>query len=266
MLILRLFALTVLILLFQPRTVQAQAITYAEPGSMTFVLLDTSSICTDCSVVQASGRFERQTIQAYNDLVWRHPFKQNIYFVFHSPGGNRKEAMQLGHILRNQNVHTIVGRAIVRSGKVEIEPGLCASACVFAFTGGAARSIPKASRLGVHSGAPAFLADRKDEEKYRYSKPLDLDDIADIHQSTAVYLQYLDTMGIDLRVAIPTLRTPLRDIIWVSPEQQKLWKLATVDLSPSTPSDPRSPALLLPPAPKNSPKEADGRQRNRERR
>ena len=264
--VLRFSVLAVLLLLFQPMAVQAQSIANRTRESMTFVLLDTSSICTDCSVVQATGSFDRETMRAYNDLIWRHTFKQNIYFVFHSLGGDRTEAMQLGHILRNLNAHTAVGQAIVRSGKVELEPGLCASACVLAFMGGATRSIPKSARLGVHSWAPAYLAERGDEETDRTAKPLGLDEIARIHRNTAVYLEYLETMGIDLRVAIPTLRTPFRDVTWVSPEQQKLWKLATADLSLSTPSDPGSPALLLPPAPKSPPKAADRRQRSRERR
>jgi hypothetical protein len=269
MFILRFSALVLLLLLLQPRTVQAQAITYAEPGSMTFVLLDTSSICADCTVVQATGRFDRETIRAYNDLVWRHTFRQNTYFVFDSPGGNRDEAMQLGVILRNLNAYTVVGQAVVRGGRVEIEPGRCASACVLAFIGGARRGIPKAAQLGVHSGAPAFLAQWRDEDRSHYSKPLALDDIMAIHRSTADYLQHLDAMGIDLRVAIPTLRTSFRSISWLSPEAQAQWKLVTADPILTAPADGTPPALLLSPmsrTPGRPPKEADGRQRKRERR
>jgi hypothetical protein len=135
----------------QAQKTQATKVKDQTRGDMTFIALDTSPLCTDCSVVQASGTFGSETIAAYRDLVWRARLKKNSYFIFHSHGGSMKAAMELGRILRNLKVNTIVGRAYLRNGEVEIEPGTCASACLFAFSGGITRSMPTNSRLGIHS-------------------------------------------------------------------------------------------------------------------
>ncbi|MGO4523596.1 hypothetical protein AB4097_01895 [Microvirga sp. 2MCAF35] len=216
-------------------------------GDMTFVALDTSSLCTDCSIVQATGTFGSETIAAYRDLVWRARLKKNSYFLFHSPGGSMKAAMELGRILRNLKVNTIVGRAYIRNGEVEIEPGTCASACLFAFAGGTTRSMPKNSRLGAHSWMPIPLLDLGQPNAKKVAPPqLSQGVVGEIHRQTADYLSYLQSMGIDLRIAVTILQTPFSSMTWVSPRNQSLWSLVTIDSSLSTAGDRRWPVLFLP--------------------
>ncbi len=257
-------ALAALFLLLTPSIVQAQKSKDQTRGDLTFVTLDASSICSDCSIVQVSGTFGTETIKAYYDFVWRGRFKKNIYFVFDSLGGSMNAAMELGKILRNLKVNTFVGRAYVRNGEVEIEPGRCASACVFAFVGGATRSMPKESRLGVHSWMPVRLLDLG-QSKEKKSKPLivNQETVAELHRQTATYLRYLQTMGIDLRIAVTTLQTPYSSMTWLTSRDQSLWGLVTVDSRLSTPAGRRWPVLFLPSSePAASAGQVNAKQRN----
>jgi hypothetical protein len=228
-------------------TAQAQKSKDPTRGDMTFVALDASHLCADCSIVQASGTFGSDTITAYRDLVWRARLKKNSYFIFDSLGGSMKAAMELGGILRNLKVNTVVGRASIRNGEVEVEPGTCASACMFAFAGGITRSMPKNSRLGIHSWMPVNLLNLGQPKSKKVAPPtLNQNIVGAIHRQTADYLSYLQSMGIDLRVAVPILQTPYSTMTWVSPRNQSLWSLVTIDSSLSTPADRRWPVLFLP--------------------
>ncbi len=247
MLKLLLTPLTVLSLLLAAGTAQAQKSKSPKSGDMTFTRLDVSSMCGDCSVVQATGEFTAKTMEAYYDFVWEERFKKNVYFVFDSRGGSIKNAAELGLIMRRLKVHTIVGRASIRKGEVEVEPANCASACVLAFVGGVTRSMPKGSRLGVHQWVPIDATSR-DGEKPKNAKPklMNEENVAGVQKQVAFHLRYFQTMGIDLRVAIPLLETPYSNITWVTPRDQSLWNLVTVDSKLSTPADRQRPILFLP--------------------
>jgi hypothetical protein len=54
-------------------------------------------------------------------------------------------------VLRELKATTIVGR--VGGNATTIVDGVCASACVYLFMGGAKRYVPAGSRLGVHAMA-----------------------------------------------------------------------------------------------------------------
>src|SRR3954470_12104764 len=69
--------------------------------------------------------------------------------VFNSPGGDIAAAMKLGEIIREQNLHTAVGKTTgafdAKSGFINTtdggqDPGHCASACVWAFLSGTRRA------------------------------------------------------------------------------------------------------------------------------
>jgi len=234
-------AIAALTFLIVPSPAQAQKI-----KGMTFVALDVSSLCTDCSVVQASGEFTDDTIKAYYDFIWRGRFKKNIYFIFDSPGGSLHEALRLGEIMRTLKVNTIVGRAYLRNGEVEIEPGRCASACVFAFIGGVTRSMPEKSTLGVHSWMPAVVLPQEGRKSKEKPKLLSQEIVERLHRQTASCLKYIDAMGVDLRLSVLILQTPYNRISWVSSRDQKLWSLVTIDSSLNTRAGRRWPVLFLP--------------------
>ncbi len=257
---LSLAALAALLLLCAPAAAQAQKTKDDRRGDMTFTAVDVSPLCADCTVVQASGSFGEGTIGAFYSLVLRGGFKKNVYFIFDSPGGSMTAAIRLGEILRNLKAKTVVGRAF-RNGEVEVEAARCASACVFAFLGGATRSMPKTSRLGVHSWMPVtLLGEVGDKTKKTKPRVLDQAIVEALHRQTAIYLKYIQTMGVDLRLAVLILQTPYSSISWISARDQSLWSMVTVDSSLSTPADRQWPVLFLPqtssPPPASSPSPA----------
>jgi hypothetical protein len=246
------------LLLLCATAAQAQKTKDDRRGDMTFTAVDVSPLCADCTVVQASGSFGEGTIGAYFSLVLRGGFKKNVYFIFDSPGGSMTAAIRLGEILRNLKAKTVVGRAYLRNGEVEVEAARCASACVFAFLGGATRSMPKTSRLGVHSWMPVtLLGEVGDKTKKTKPRVLDQAIVEALHRQTAIYLKYIQTMGVDLRLAVLILQTPYSSISWISARDQSLWSMVTVDSSLSTPADRQWPVLFLPqtssPPPAGSP-------------
>ncbi len=239
--------LTALLLLLTANAAQAQKTKPPKDGGMTFTRLDIAGICADCTVVQASGKFTGKTMDAYYDFILHERFRKHVYLVIDSNGGTLNSAMALGRVLRRLKVNTIVGRAYVRNGAVEIEPATCASACVMTFAGGVTRSMPKGSRLGVHRWIPVDAASQ-DGAAPKKSKPRLINEgtVASLQILVAAHLRYFQAMDIDLRIAIPLLETPFSSITWVTPRDQSLWNLVTIDSKLSTPADRRLPILFLP--------------------
>jgi hypothetical protein len=250
---LHLLVLAVAAVLLFPQISQVLKLGGVSHGDMTFVALDAARICTDCSIIQASGTLGTDTAKAYRDFINRNPYKKNVYFILDSRGGAKSSAVELGKALRALKAHTIIGNAVIRDGEVEIEPGICTSACVFVFISGTTRSMANHSRLGVHNGMPRGLKKQEagEEEKPQPINQLTIDLLS---QNISEDFEYFDSMGIDLHAAILALKTPHDSIAWVSPRDRSLWGLVTLDSSLSTKSGRRWPVLFVPES--DSPDEA----------
>jgi hypothetical protein len=241
------------VLLLGPGLAQATKPSRPKTPDMTFTALDVSKLCADCIVVQASGTIGKDTIKAYNDFVWREGrIRKHAFFVFDSPGGSMQAAARMGEIMRTLNVNTLVGRAILRDGAVEIEPGRCLSSCVVTYLGGRTRSMPKESRLGVHGWIPATIIEEEKTDKKGKVPLADRAFVEQVHRTTAAYLYYLERMGVDLRLASLTLRTPFSGISLLTPEDMSLRNVVTVDSRLSTIAGRRWPSLFLPEADETS--------------
>ena len=83
-------------------------------------------------------------------LLDRKQIRRAIVF-FNSPGGHLVEAMGVGRLLRQRRFDTDVGARAPDS--VLARPGVCNSACPFAYAGGVRRSLEPGSTLGVHRAA-----------------------------------------------------------------------------------------------------------------
>jgi hypothetical protein len=83
-------------------------------------------------------------------LIDRQQVRRAIVF-FNSPGGHLAEAMGVGRLLRQRGFDTDVGGRAPAS--VLARPGVCYSACPFAYAGGVRRSLEPGSTLGVHRAA-----------------------------------------------------------------------------------------------------------------
>jgi hypothetical protein len=94
--------------------------------------------------------------------------KGQLPIFFHSPGGFRGPAMEIGRLLREREMAAGVSRTLpgsctavgdndCRTLKQLHNVAECSSACVYALIGAETRQVPPGSRIGVHSGMSVRL-------------------------------------------------------------------------------------------------------------
>ncbi|SLN58914.1 hypothetical protein AQS8620_02608 [Aquimixticola soesokkakensis] len=122
-----------------------------------------------------------------------------------SPGGSVRDALDLGETLRARDITTIVGAG-----------DICFSACPYLFASGTTRIADRDGAVGVHQHyygenmvLPAFVA------------------VEEIQRGQAQVVDYLDTMGIDLRLMKHSLATPPEEIYVLLPEELIEYRLAS---------------------------------------
>ncbi|MGY3449052.1 hypothetical protein [Bradyrhizobium sp. USDA 4353] len=102
--------------------------------------------CNGCSWIAAEGTIQRDTPEVFRQFLAKGRSGYDIRF--NSPGGDLTAAMRLGEMIREENLHSAVGKT---SGTLDADGrfintidggwdrGHCASACVLAFLGGIRR-------------------------------------------------------------------------------------------------------------------------------
>ena len=110
--------------------------------------------------------------------------------ALHSPGGSVSDALEIGRMLRDGGVDTVM-----QAGAA------CFSACPYILAAGVARRVSRSALVGVHQHyfgestlLPAFVA------------------VESIQHGQGEVLDYLDGMGIDLRLAARAMQTPPANI------------------------------------------------------
>ncbi len=114
-----------------------------------------------------------------------------------SSGGSVSDALAIGRSIRSLRLSTTI-----RDGAV------CLSACPYVLAGGDPRRVEDGGVVGVHQHyfgkntiLPAFMA------------------VADVQRAQASVMDYLDDMGVDLRLMPLALRTPPDEINILTPDQ-----------------------------------------------
>lgn len=131
----------------------------AGAAPMWFKAVSNGGNCGDCAWTIAEGEITADTPDAFRAFLSEHPWVREI--VFHSPGGNLGAALELGRIIRDNELSTGIGRTEGDSGPwyVMKEDGVCNSACAFAFLAGGSRNAyedpdkgfaPRSGTLGMH--------------------------------------------------------------------------------------------------------------------
>ncbi|SNS03255.1 hypothetical protein [Antarctobacter heliothermus] len=141
----------------------AAALTLAASAALSdpmwFKSVSNGGNCADCGWTIAEGEITKDTPDIFRAFLAEHPWVREI--VFHSPGGNLGAALELGRIIRENELSTGIGRAEGGSGPwyVMTKGGICNSACAFAFLAGGARTAyedpdkgfaPRTGTLGMH--------------------------------------------------------------------------------------------------------------------
>lgn len=128
------------------------------PPPMTFQLVQVSPLY---DAVYAAGTITTDTATAFTNFLKANPVTAGTTLYFNSPGGDLGTGITLGQAIRKAGLDTAVG--IPAAGNVATQPGMCASACTFAFIGGMERTVGAKSQFGVHRFE--LTSDVKDVEK-----------------------------------------------------------------------------------------------------
>ncbi len=125
----------------------------------------------------------------------------------HSPGGSVADALEIGRRIRSEGATTAI-----------IEGAACLSACPYMLAGGVIREVAPGGMVGVHQHyfdrntlLPAFLA------------------VESIQRGQGEVLDFLDEMGIDLRLMGPALKTPPESIYILVEEELRDLRVVTPD-------------------------------------
>lgn len=123
--------------------------------TMQFKLTSTGG-ASCCEWISAEGRITERTPDDFTAFLkqWNSDLQGHGEVVYlNSPGGNLVAGMQLGELFRKGKFATTVGATIPMAADPtrasETKPGLCMSACAYAFLGGINRTA-KPNELGFH--------------------------------------------------------------------------------------------------------------------
>lgn len=169
------------------------------PG-MSFRVVEGQGVFGLSRWVQASGRFVRETPQAFEALNRVTPVR-GLTVVLDSGGGHLGAGLALGRALRAAGADTLVGRTVTRrEGNRTIETLVthgvpCHSACSYAFMGGVNRRLASTSRIGVHQ-----FSQRLDAQGRALDPGFGVEEFRNAQEITARLAVYIQEMGVDARV------------------------------------------------------------------
>jgi len=219
-------------LLSSPRTLRAILAVLAILGgsagaqAMRFRLVpfDTGSCGAQClQLIEGTGEISQDSADSFAAFVAQNLGHARIStaLVLHSPGGHVGGALRLGFVLRELQATTIVGR--VGANATTIADGICASACVYLFMGGAKRYVPPGSRLGVHAMA-------------NIPSPRDIVGFGDIgprvptEKAADALREYVRLMGVNPAIVELGQETPHTSLRVLTPAEIARFKLASQKL------------------------------------
>ncbi len=132
---------------------------------------------------------------------------------FNSPGGSLFAGLELGAAIRKHDFDTEVGR----TSNFDKLPGVCASACAYAFMGGVGRHLEESAKLGVHR-----FYDKATINNYS-AKQFSAGDLDTTQRIFAALVLYVLQMGVKAEVIVLTDQAGPDEVYWISvKEAEKL--------------------------------------------
>ena len=187
----------------------------ANSQEMTFVSSATGGNCNNCIWVAAQGDITSNTPAAFQRYIEQHGKPHLI--IFNSAGGSLVAGIDLGRLIRASGATTAIGETRSLQGDLshfsETHPGICASACAFAFMGGVERWVGDNNRLGVHQFYSATPGDIQSDT---------------VQKLVGLTLIHAIQMGIDPAVIVAASGTSSEQMYWFQKEE-----LASLDLDTS---------------------------------
>ena len=192
-------------------------------GSMTFDWAGNGGTCIRCwGWIRADGIITDNTPADFEAFVKDvdHPA-----IVLNSPGGNLNAAMELGRAFRDRHASTEIADSVLQSNMLpdrlySLKPGICLSACFFAFVGGERRSLianhadeeVNHNRLGIH----------------RFSEADPNLSLTAAQTMAGAEAAYLSEMGIDTRIL--AIAASVEDVRDLTPAEAATYHIITENL------------------------------------
>ncbi len=180
---------------------------------MTFRLVTNGQDCADCTWIAADGDIVYETGRTFEAFLKKENLQWSALVRFNSGGGSLPGGVDLGRVIRKAKLRTAIGETIddpKTKGRSTWKPGLCASACAYAFLGGVSRTVDTGSLYGVH----------------QFHSPEASND-QDVQTVVAVLGYYVVEMGIKPELLLVASSTHTNDIIWLEPEQMEALDVVT---------------------------------------
>lgn len=180
----------------------ALAASTASAAPMNFQIVR-SPDCPAQTCVVASGEIVPGSVGEFSRLLKSTPVAPGTLVVFNSPGGDLAAGLKLGVLIRRAGLDTRV-QAIDARTQAWLPGAQCASACAYAFLGGAARTVPRDASYGVH--------------QFRAASGVNIS-LARGQQLTAAILDYLDAVQVSPRLASEALKADAHRVRWLKPDE-----------------------------------------------
>lgn len=188
---------------------------------MTFELVGNGGNCQGCEWIAAEGTITQDTPDRF--AAFHQDWGYCPAVTFNSPGGDLAAAIRLGRLLRDRECATAVAdtRAVPGSLWHESGPGVCESACAFAFMGGNTRYWHLEEPMG--GGAPRS---RLGVQQF-FNRDGNALPSAATQQIMGQLLIYLMDMEIDPEVLTIASRTPANGMHYFTVEEVARLGLST---------------------------------------
>ena len=177
-----------------------------QPQAMTFALSGSGGNAIP-DWVAAEGQITPDTPGKFEAFVKANGVGQVLYL--NSPGGDLAAGIRLGELIRKYHYQTNVGATVPDGAWQTTAPGICASACAFAFLGGEIRSAAE-NEIGLHQ----FYNDVALRDPS--AKLFDSLDLSAQQFVSALLIDYVFRMGADPRFVSLASATPPASVRWLT--------------------------------------------------
>jgi hypothetical protein len=208
----------------------------AEP--MHFEKIRNGGNCTNCSYTQATGEITSDTPKQFDTFAASQKFGTGAVRL-NSPGGSLVGGIALGELFRARGISTEVGSSLpipqpTEPGLADRSPGICASACAYAYLGGVERNLDEDAKLGFHR----FYQENSLEQPS--AKLFTGQDLGNAQMITAALTLYTLKMGVDASLIALAASAGPNEMHWISrqdaqrlrvtydPRAYKPWRVANI--------------------------------------
>jgi hypothetical protein len=154
--------------------------------------------CNGCSWISAMGEITEETPKKLEEYLKKSTYIDRI--IFHSSGGNLLAGLKMGRILRKYNIKVGIGKTVEDTSVSStykydtVENGYCYSSCAYAFLGGVDRVVDNKDKLGFHQFYDSKAINNLSQKQFNAH------DMVMDQKITGYIVQYLEDMGIDIRL------------------------------------------------------------------